>query len=141
MTGLRSGAVVRGPTSIVGVAVQRDRFAAGSGQDGRSEAARGAAGAASLDALLPTLSERDLRCCEMWGRVGAGVGGSGVWRRALPVEPNLGSYSDAGGLRPTGLGRFVWVAGRHGRLPAVEARRKAEAPPPRSGRVLYRARR
>jgi hypothetical protein len=68
---------MRGPTSVVGVAVQRDRFAAGSGQDGRSEAADGAAGAPHLDALLPTLSERDLRRCETWGASGSRCWG--IW--------------------------------------------------------------
>lgn len=64
-----------------------------------------------------------------------------VWRRALPVDPNLGSYPDASEVRPAGLGRFVAVAMRNDQLGAVEATSGAETPPSRIGRVGYGLRR
>jgi amino acid transporter len=71
-----------------------------------------------------------------WERV---CGDPEVWRRALPVDPNLGSYPAE--IRPTRFGRFVPVAGRDGQLPALEATTKAEAPRPLLGHVGYRLRR
>ena len=63
-----------------------------------------------------------------------------MWRRALPVDPNLGSYPDAE-IRPTRFGRFVPVAGRDGQLPAVEATSDAEDAAAGPGRIGLRLRR
>jgi amino acid transporter len=99
-------------------------------------------GAPSPDALLPTLDERQLATLRQvgheWDRTS---GDPRAWRRALPVDPNLGSYPDAAQFRPTRFGRFVPVTGLDGQLPAVEATSEAEAPPSRSGGLGYRLRR
>jgi hypothetical protein len=49
-----------------------------------------------------------------------------VWRRALPVDPSLGSFPDPADIRPTRFGRFVPV--QAGPLPAVQATSEAELP-------------
>jgi amino acid transporter len=97
-------------------------------------------GAPNPDALLPSLDEGQLRVLQQvgfeWDRV---CGDPELWRRALPVDPNLGSYPAE--IRPTRFGRFVPVAGRDGQLPALEATNKAEAPRPLLGHVGYGLRR
>ena len=66
---------------------------------------------------MPALDERQLRTLRRvgreWGRV---CGEPEQWRRALPVDPNLGEYPDPSEIVPTRFGRFVPVAlndGRH----------------------------
>lgn len=101
-----------------------------------------AAGAPSPDALLPALDDRQLRLLRQVGREWDHVTGDPqVWRCALPVDPDLGSYPDAADIRPTRFGRFVHVAGRDGRLPVIEVSSEAEAPPTLPGRIAHRARR
>jgi amino acid transporter len=101
-----------------------------------------AAGAPSPDALLPALDERQLSVLRQVGREWDRVSGDPqAWRRALPVDPDLGSYPDASEIRPTRFGRFVPVAGRDGQLPAVEATSEAEALPTRPHRIAHRLRR
>jgi len=78
------------------------------------------------------------RLGRQWGRA---VEDAELWRRALPVDPNLGSYPEASEIRPAGLGRFVAVAMRDDQLGAVEATSGAETPPSRMGRVGYQLRR
>jgi amino acid transporter len=101
-----------------------------------------AAGAPSPDALLPALDERQVTVLRQvgreWGRVS---GDPRLWQRALPLNPDLGSYPDAAEIRPTRFGRFVHVAGRGGQLPAVEATSEAEALPTRPHRIAHRVRR
>lgn len=101
-----------------------------------------AAGAPSPDALLPALDERQIATLRQvgheWDRV---CGDLCTWQRALPVDPELGSYPDAAQLRPTPFGRFIPVTGLDGQLPTVEATSEAEAPPSRSGWLGYRLRR
>ncbi|HYZ53819.1 MAG TPA: APC family permease [Streptosporangiaceae bacterium] len=101
-----------------------------------------AAGAPDPDALLPALDERQLSVLRRvgleWDRAS---GDPQAWRRALPLDPNLGSYPEADEIRPTRLGRFVPVAGRDGQLPAIEATDEAEAPLTLPGRIAYRVRR
>jgi amino acid transporter len=96
------------------------------------------AGAPSPDAVLPRLDERELgvlrRVGREWQRV---CGDPQVWRRALPVDPNLGSYPDATEIRPTRFGRFVRIAWKNG----LEATSGAEVPPSLPGRVGSRVRR
>jgi hypothetical protein len=101
-----------------------------------------AAGAPSPDALLPPLDDHQLSVlrqvgCE-WARV---TGDRQVWRQALPLDPDLGSYPEAAEIRPTRFGRFVPVVGRDGHLPAIEATGEAEARPTRPGQIAHRARR
>src|SRR5271165_4649449 len=99
-------------------------------------------GAPSPDALLPKLDEGQLevlhRVGREWDRV---CGDREVWRRALPVDPDLGSYPDATEIRPTRFGRFVPVAGQHGKLPAIEATSEAETPSSLLGRAGHELRR
>jgi amino acid transporter len=101
-----------------------------------------AAGAPSPDALLPALDEGQLAVVRQvgqeWGRLS---GDPQLWRRALPVDPNLGRYPDAAEFRPKRFGRFVPVAGQDGQLPAVEATTEAEEPPSRPDRIGFRLRR
>jgi amino acid transporter len=70
-----------------------------------------------------------------WERV---CGDREAWRRALPVDPELGSYPAE--IHPTRFGRFVPVAGQHGELPALEATNEAEAPRSGVGHLGYRLR-
>lgn len=66
--------------------------------------------APSPDATLARLDERQLgvlaRVGREWGRV---CGNPEVWRRALPVDPSLGSFPDPTDVRPSRFGRFVPV--------------------------------
>jgi len=112
---------------------------AGDGAGGRP-AEEQYSGAPSPDAVLPKLDDQQLavlrRVGREWDRV---CGDPAVWRRALPVDPDLGSYPTE--IRPTRFGRFVPVAGVDGQLPALEATDEAEAPRPALGRLGYRLRR
>jgi amino acid transporter len=93
-------------------------------------------GAPNPDASLPKLDEPQLEVLQQVGREWDRVcSGPDVWRRALPVDPDLGSYPDAAEIRPTRFGRFVPVAGAHGRLPAIEASSDAETAPSSRGRL------
>ena len=101
-----------------------------------------AGGAPSPDALLPVLDERQLSVLRQVGMEWQRVSGDPqAWRRALPLDPGLGSYPESAEIRPTRFGRFVPVAGRDGQLPAIEATGEAEAPPTPPGRIAYRVRR
>ncbi len=98
--------------------------------------------APSPDAPLTKLDERQLavlaRVGREWGRV---CGNPETWRRALPVDPNLGSFPDAEDIRPTRFGRFVPI--QSAPLPEVEATSAADevpaSPPLRLGQQLRRA--
>jgi amino acid transporter len=76
--------------------------------------------APSPDAQLTKLDERQLgvlaRVGREWGRV---CGNPETWRRALPVDPSLGSFPAAADIRPTRFGRIVPVESEP--LPDVEA--------------------
>src|SRR5271154_1751348 len=114
------------------------------GPPGTGEAAKGedlerrhvgeGPGAPSPDALLVKLDERQLgvlrRVGREWGRV---CGNPEAWRRALPLNPDLGSYPDPAEIRPTRFGRFVSVGG--GEAAEVEATREAELPASSLGRL------
>ncbi len=65
----------------------------------------------------------------------------GEWRRALPVDPNLGSYPEADEFRPTRFSRFVPVAGRDEQLPPIETTHVAETPSTLAGRAGQQVRR
>jgi amino acid transporter len=99
------------------------------------------AAAPSPDALLPALDERQLtvlrRVGRQWGQV---LSDPEAWRRALPVDPNLGGHVDRGEIRPTRFGRFVAV-GAAGRVGEIEATGEAEAPPSRAGHAAYKIKR
>ncbi len=86
--------------------------------------------APSPDAQLARLDERQLGVLREvgreWGRV---CGNPERWRRALPIDPDLGGFPDATDIRPTRFGRFVPV--ESGPLPEVEATRAAEVAPSR----------
>ena len=94
----------------------------------------------SPDALLVPLDERQLnvlrRVGREWGRV---CGNPDAWRRALPVDPNLGSFPDPTDIRPTRFGRFVPV--QSAPLPEVEATGAAEVPTSLFGRLGHDMRR
>ena len=102
----------------------------------RDAGAEQGAGAPSPDALLPTLDEDQLKVLRRvgneWDEV---LADHETWRRALPVDPNLGNVQSAP-ARPTRFGRFVPVAGLDGQ--SIEATDEAEAPPSRAGRIAYR---
>jgi amino acid transporter len=99
-------------------------------------------GPPSPAALLPSLDQRQLgvlrRIGREWGRV---CGEPDVWRRALPVDPDLGSFPDPTDIRPTRFGRFVPV--QRAPLPEVEATSEADevtsSPALRIGHDLHRA--
>jgi amino acid transporter len=84
--------------------------------------------APSPDALLTRLDERQLgvlaRVGREWGRV---CGNPETWRRALPVDPSLGSFPDPTDIRPSRFGRIVAV--QSAPLPDVEATPAADAVP------------
>jgi amino acid transporter len=90
--------------------------------------------APSPDAQLARLDERQLGVLREvgreWGRV---CGNPERWRRALPIDPNLGEFPAATDVRPTRFGRFVPV--ESGPLPEVEATRAAEVEPSRPARL------
>jgi amino acid transporter len=98
--------------------------------------------APSPDAQLTKLDERQLgilaRVGREWGRV---CGNPETWRRALPVDPSLGSFPAAADIRPTRFGRIVPVESAP--LPEVEATKDADevadTPAPRLGHELRRA--
>jgi amino acid transporter len=117
-----------------------DETGAHGGGEGRADEQY--SGAPNPDASLPKLDGRQLevlhRVGREWDRV---CGDPEAWRRALPVDPDLGSYPDPTEIRPTRFGRFVPVAGQHGRLPTIEATSEAETPPSLLGRIGYELRR
>ena len=86
--------------------------------------------APSPDVQLARLDERQLGVLREvgreWGRV---CGPPERWRRALPIDPNLGEFPAATDIRPTRFGRFVPI--ESGPLPEVEATRAAEVTPSR----------
>ncbi len=99
-------------------------------------------GAPGPSAMLPTLDEEQLRVLRRVGREWDRVSGDpGLWRRALPVDPDLGSYPAPGEIRPARFGRFVPITPPGGRPPAVEAAGEAEVPASLPGRVGYNVRR
>jgi amino acid transporter len=99
-------------------------------------------GAPDPDALLPTLDETQLRTLRRVGREWSRVcGAPDDWRRALPVDPDLGGDHALSEIRPGRFGRFVPVSGREGQVPAIAATGVAEALPSARGRAAYRARR
>jgi amino acid transporter len=85
-------------------------------------------GAPSPSALLPALDQQQLDVLRAVGREWSEVcGDPQVWRRALPVDPNLGSYPAPDEIVPTRFGRFVAVSTQPGRTPEVEAAPDGEA--------------
>ncbi len=92
--------------------------------------------------VLPALDEGQLsalrRLGQEWERVCAAPE---VWRQALPVDPDLGSYPAPMDIRPAGLGRFVRVSLRTGEASAVEVTSAAEVPSSLPGRLGYDLRR
>ncbi|HEV3034867.1 MAG TPA: APC family permease [Solirubrobacteraceae bacterium] len=97
------------------------------------------AGPPSPDALLTKLDERQLGVLRQvgheWGRV---CGNPERWRRALPIDPNLGEFPASSEIRPSRFGRFVAV--QSGPLPEVEATAAADVEPEPGARVGYRLR-
>jgi amino acid transporter len=90
--------------------------------------------APSPDAQLTRLDERQLGVLREvgreWGRVCATPD---RWRRALPIDPNLGAFPAATDIRPTRFGRFVPI--ESGPLPEVEATRAGEVSPSPDARL------
>jgi amino acid transporter len=119
----------------------RPRRAAVSGADAGSRPAdEQYSGAPNPDALVPKLDKHQLQVLRRVGREWDRVcGDPEVWRRALPVDPDLGSYPAE--ILPTRFGRFVPVAGRNGQLPALQASNVAETPGSRLGHAVYGFRR
>jgi amino acid transporter len=91
-------------------------------------------GAPSPDAPLVALDDRQLailqRVGREWGRV---CGNPEVWRRALPVDPDLGSFPDPTDVRPSRFGRFVPVQSE--REPELRASGEAEVAPSSAGQL------
>ncbi len=93
------------------------------------------------EALVPSLNEHQLSVLREVGREWDRASASPAeWRQALPVDPALGEYPDAGEFRPTRFSRFVPVAGRGDEMPPIETTRVAEAPATPAGRAGQRAR-
>ena len=96
--------------------------------------------APSPDAQLVALDDRQLsvlrRVGREWGRV---CGNPEVWRRALPVDPKLGSFPDPTDIRPTRFGRFVRVQSRP--PSAVETTSEVDMPSSPVQRLGYEVRR
>jgi amino acid transporter len=115
------------------------------GQDRRapgSSDAPGIDGVPSPDALLPRLDDDQLSALRQVGCEWLQGGGEGgLWRRPLPVDPNVGGYPDPEQVRPSRFVRFVPVRMRDGHLPALEATSEADVPPSPAGRVAYALRR
>jgi amino acid transporter len=92
------------------------------------------AGAPSPDAPLVALDDRQLailrRVGREWGKV---CGNPDVWRRALPVDPDLGSFPDPTDVRPSRFGRFVPVQSE--RAPELRASGGAEVVPSTAGHL------
>jgi amino acid transporter len=85
-------------------------------------------GVPSPSALLPTLDREQLATLRHVGREWSQVcGDPELWRRALPVDPNLGSYPDPAEIRPTRFGRFVSVSTQTGHASEVEAMQAGDA--------------
>ena len=90
--------------------------------------------APSPDAQLTRLDKRELGVLREVGREwGQVCGDPERWRRALPIDPNLGAFPAATDVRPTRFGRFVPV--ESGPLPEVEATAGAEVEPTPDARV------
>ncbi len=87
---------------------------------------------------LPALDESQLsvlrRVGSEWDRVN---GDPQVWRRALPVDPEVGSYPASTDIKPTRLGRFVRISLQTGQPPEVEATSAAEVPSSLPDRLGY----
>ncbi len=90
--------------------------------------------APSPDAQLTRLDERQLGVLKEvgreWGRVCATPD---RWRRALPIDPNLGAFPAATDIRPSRFGRFVPI--ESGPLPEVEATPAGEVSPSPDARL------
>jgi amino acid transporter len=97
--------------------------------------------APSPSALLPPLDDEQLVVLRGVGAEWSAVcGDPELWRRALPVDPNLGSYPDPSEIRPTRFGRLVRVSVGNGRPAEVEATGEAETTSP-AGRLGMAVRR
>lgn len=123
--------------------VRRHRQEPGSPGDGAAGAEHDGTdgqGPPSPDATLTKLDANQLgvlrRVGREWGRV---CGNPEVWRRALPVDPNLGSFPDPAEIRPSRFGRFVPV--QSAPRPEVEATSEAEVIPSPVGRLGHELRR
>ncbi|WP_406447782.1 APC family permease [Streptomyces sp. NBC_00876] len=109
--------------------------------DARSRGAADPAGPPGPAAGSPGLGEEQLRVLRRlgraWGRVSAAPE---VWRRALPVDPDLGRFPPVAELRPGGFGRLVRIS-ELGPRTAGEQVDTEELPAQRLGRATVRARR
>jgi amino acid transporter len=96
--------------------------------------------APSPDAQLTSLDPDQLavlrRVGHEWGAV---CGDPDVWRRALPLDPNLGGFPDPRDIHPTRFGRFVPIQSVSSL--AVEAPSEADVPASRLARIGYELRR
>ncbi|GLU48289.1 APC family permease [Nocardiopsis ansamitocini] len=95
----------------------------------------------STPPLLPGLDQEQLQVLRLvgreWGRV---AGDPAVWRRALPVNPDLGRFPAPAEILPSRFERLVRVSALSGQ-PPMEITEGTEVPPTRLGRVGYRVRR
>ena len=131
---------VRGAHVTMSVMADRDRSR--SRGDDKERASQQSAGGPSPSEVLPTLDEHHLsvlrRVGHEWSRV---TGDPEMWRSALPVDPNLGSYPATADVQPARFGRFVRIPTLSGQPTAVETTGEAQAPPSPLGRVGYHLRR
>ncbi len=96
--------------------------------------------APSPDATLVRLGQGQLEALASVGRDWARVCGDGEeWRRALPIDPDLGGFPDVSEIRPTRFGRLVAI--ESGAFPVGELTSGAGAPESALGRLAYDARR
>lgn len=78
---------------------------------------------------LPALDESQISVLRRVGGEWDQVSGAPeVWRGALPVDPNVGSYPAPSDIQPTGVERFVRVSMQTGQSPGLEATSAAEMP-------------
>ncbi|MFC4565467.1 APC family permease [Nocardiopsis mangrovi] len=93
-------------------------------------------------AAVPALDPEQLQVLRHLGREWERVSRDPeVWRRALPVDPDLGSFPERHEIRPAPVVRLVRVTGLGGTEHEAEAAEAADLPPTRLGRAAHRVRR
>ncbi|MFF7146231.1 hypothetical protein ACFZB5_34500 [Streptomyces nodosus] len=109
--------------------------------DTRGSRGEGSAGPPGPAAQLAELDEEQLRVLRRvghaWGRVSASPE---AWRRALPVDPDLGAFPPAAQVRPARFGRLIPLSPLGVASPGEQVDTE-ESPPGRLGHAAARVRR